>query len=75
MSQREKKTVRDPEGWKGNVEGRGRVFKEMKLEAAISDLKRMFGDTLRARARESVADMIGWFVIVYNLFKKVRWSL
>ena len=59
------------ETWKEEV-GYSRRWK---VEAAFSDLKRMFGDTLRARARESVADMIGWFVIVYNLFKKVRWSL
>ena len=59
------------EQWKKEV-GYSRRWK---VEAAFSDLKRKFGDTLRARARESVADMIGWIVIVYNLFKKVRRSL
>ena len=59
------------EKWKEEV-GYSRRWK---VEAAFSDLKRKFGDTLRARARESIADMIGWFVIVYNLFKEVRWSL
>jgi len=46
-----------------------------KVEAAFSDLKRKFGDTLRARGREQVANMIGWFVIVFNLFKATRRSI
>ena len=45
-----------------------------KVEAVFSDLKRKFGDTLRARGQEQVANIIGWFVIVFNLFKSVRWS-
>ena len=45
-----------------------------KAEAVFSDLKRKFSDTLRARGREQVANIIGWFVIVFNLFKSVRWS-
>lgn len=56
--------------WKDEV-GYSRRWK---VEATFSDLKRKFGDTLRARGREQVANMIGWFVIVYNLFKSVRWS-
>ncbi len=58
------------EKWKEEV-GYSRRWK---IEAAFSDLKRKFGDTLRARGREQVANMIGWFVIVYNLFKATRWS-
>lgn len=45
-----------------------------KVEAAFSYLKRKFGDTHRARGREQVANMIGWFVIVFNMFKATRWS-
>lgn len=58
------------EKWKEEV-GYSRRWK---IEAAFSDLKRKFGDTLRARGREQVANMIGWFVIVFNLFKGTRWS-
>lgn len=46
-----------------------------KVEAAFSDLKRKLGDTLRARGQEQFANMIGWFVIVFNLFKSTRWSI
>ena len=59
------------EKWKEEV-GYSRRWK---IEAAFSDLKRKFGDTLRARGREQVANMIGWFVIVFNLFKATRWSM
>jgi len=59
------------EKWKEEV-GYSRRWK---IEAAFSDLKRKFGDTLRARGREQVANMIGWFVIVFNLFKSTRWSI
>lgn len=58
------------EKWKEEV-GYSRRWK---IEAAFSDLKRKFGDTLRARGREQVANMIGWFVIVFNMFKATRWS-
>ena len=47
---------------------------QCKAEAVFSDLKWKFGDTLRARGREQVANIIGWIVIVFNLFKSVRWS-
>lgn len=59
------------EKWKEEV-GYSRRWK---IEAAFSDLKRKFGDTLRARGRAQVANMIGWFVIVFNLFKSTRWSI
>jgi len=52
-----------------------RYSRRWKVEAAFSDLKREFGDTLRARGREQVANMIGLFVIVFNMFKGTRWSL
>ena len=58
------------EQWKAEVG----YSKRWKVEAVLSDLKRKFGDTLRARGREQVANIIGWFVIVFNLFKSVRWS-
>lgn len=46
-----------------------------RVEGTFSDLKRMFGDTLRARARERVAELIGWIVCCHNRFKTIRWSL
>ena len=45
------------------------------MEETFSDLKRMFGDTLRARARERVAELIGWIVRCHNRYKSIRWSL
>lgn len=59
------------EKWKEEV-GYSRRWR---VEATFGDLKRMFGDTLRARARERVADMIGWIVVAHNRFKSVRLSL
>ena len=57
--------------WKNEV-GYSRRWR---VEGTFSDLKRMFGDTLRARARERVAELIGRIVRCHNLFKTVRWSL
>lgn len=46
-----------------------------RVEATYGDLKRMFGDTLRARARERVTDMMAWVVRAHNLYKSVRMGL
>ena len=59
------------ERWKEEV-GYSRRWR---IEGTFSDLKRMFGDTLRARARERVAEMIGRIVCCFNRFKALRWSL
>lgn len=53
------------ERWKEEV-GYSRRWR---VEGTFSDLKRMFGDTLRARARERVAGLIGWIVRCHNRFK------
>lgn len=59
------------EKWKEEV-GYSRRWR---VEGTFSDLKRMFGDTLRARARERVAELIGRIVRCHNIFKSIRWSL
>lgn len=59
------------EKWKEEV-GYSRRWR---VEGTFSDLKRMFGDTLRARARERVAELIGRVVHCFNRFKVLRWSL
>lgn len=59
------------EKWKEEV-GYGERWR---IEATFGDLKRRFGDTLRARARERVADMIGHLVRVFNMFKAAKMSL
>ena len=59
------------EKWKEEV-GYGERWR---IEATFGDLKRRFGDTLRARARERVADMIGFLVQVFNRFKSARMSV
>ncbi len=59
------------EQWKGEV-GYGTRWK---VESTFSDLKRMFGDCIRARGRDAVADMIYWIVSAHNLYKSIRASL
>ncbi|MFT0899783.1 IS5 family transposase [Candidatus Methanoprimaticola sp. MG2] len=59
------------EKWKKEV-GYGERWR---IEATFGDLKRRFGDKLRARARERVADMIGFLVQVFNRFKSTRMSI
>lgn len=46
-----------------------------RVEGTFSDLKRLFGDVVRARKRTYVADMIGWLVRCFNLYKETRCSL
>ncbi len=59
------------EKWKEEV-GYGRRWR---VEGCFSDLKRLFGDTVRARSRDRVAEIIARMVRVYNLYKGVRASL
>lgn len=59
------------EQWKKEV-GYG---KRWRIEATFGDLKRRFGDTVRARAPDRVADMIGFIVRVFNIFKGAKASL
>lgn len=57
--------------WKEEV-GYGRRWR---VEGTFSDLKRMFGDTLRARTAATAAALIGWIVRCFNRFKEIRWNL
>lgn len=59
------------EKWKEEV-GYGERWR---IEATFGDLKRRFGDKLRARARERVADMISFLVQLFNRFKSARISI
>ena len=59
------------EQWKKEV-GYGQRWN---VESTFADLKRILGDTIRARARDCVAGMIGWMVRVFNIYKVVRDSL
>jgi hypothetical protein len=54
--------------WKEDV-GYGRRWK---VECAFSDLKRMFGDVMRARTRHRMAAEIYWIIRCHNLYKCIR---
>ena len=57
-----------PEAWKKKM-GYGIRWK---VECAFSDLKRMFGDVMRSRARHRMAAEIYWVIRCYNLYKSIR---
>ena len=46
--------------------------KRWKVESTFSDVKRMFGDTIRARGPDGVANILYWIIRAFNLYKKCR---
>ncbi len=54
--------------WMESV-GYGRRWK---AESTFSDMKRMFGDTIRARGPGAVADVLYWIIRAFNLYKECR---
>ena len=54
--------------WKESV-GYGRRWK---VESTFSDIKRMFGDTIRARGPGAVANVLYWTIRAFNLYKECR---
>lgn len=57
--------------WKKDV-GYGRRWR---VEATYGDLKRRFGETLRARAPERIRIYIHWLIVCFNQFKAIRKSM
>jgi len=56
------------DAWKESV-GYGRRWK---VESTFSDIKRMFGDTIRARGPGAVANVLYWTIRAFNLYKECR---
>ena len=46
-----------------------------RIEGAFSDLKRRFGDIMRARRRENMAADLYWRLVDYNEYKGIRSAL
>lgn len=59
------------EAWKKEVGYSNR----WRVEGAFSDLKRRFGDIMRARERSNMAADLYWRVVDYNLYKGIRSAL
>lgn len=56
------------DAWKDLVE----YGKRWKVESTFSDMKRMFGDTIRARGPGAVANVFYWIIRALNLYKECR---
>lgn len=56
------------DAWKKAV-GYGRRWK---VESTFSDMKRMFGDIIRARGPGAVANVLYWIIRAFNLYKECR---
>lgn len=46
--------------------------KRWKVESTFSDMKRMFGDTIRARGPGAAANVLYWIIRAFNLYKECR---
>ena len=49
--------------------------KRWKVEGTFSDMKRLFGDTIRARGPDAAADAIYWIIRAFNIYKECRKEL
>ena len=56
------------EKWKESVD----YGRRWRVESTFSDIKRMFGDTIRARGPDAVANILYWIIRAFNLYKKCR---
>lgn len=59
------------EEWKRYVN----YSKRWKVEGTFSDMKRLFGETIRARGPDAVANVIYWIIRAFNLYKSCRKEL
>lgn len=49
--------------------------KRWKVEGTFSDMKRLFGDTIRARGPDAAANVIYWIIRAFNMYKGCRKEL
>lgn len=57
--------------WKKSVN----YSRRWKVEGTFSDMKRIFGETIRARGPDAVANAIYWIIRAFNLYKSCRKEL